>query len=244
MAELLSFALHTFAPIAISIFLAGYIYKIVKLIGFPGSPKDYSEARGGIGSKIIGLIYAFYCAIVKYGRKDIIRTLSGLIFFHFPLLLIIFLYPPHMSAWIDFFGFLIPPIRDILASLSTVFYIPSTPVLLQSSEYILNADLLTFIAIFGLIILLIHETEGMLSKSLKFSLADYLAGFAMLAIFIFGYAAVHRLMDYELALGIHILLAFAVLAYLPFSKFVHFTIHYWVNKVLEGARIGKRGLLK
>ncbi len=150
-------------------------------------------------------------------KRDPVTYIAGYVF-HVGLLVVIFLFAPH----VEFF-------RSLLG-IGWVS-LPSALV-----------DALVVAAIVALGVLLAHRLNNPVKRMLS-GFGDYLALALTLLPLLTGYMAYHHLMfEYTLMLALHILSVDLLLILLPFTKLFH-TFSVFISRWYNGDIFGKKGVV-
>ena len=212
---LLQFARGTGFDIALAIFVAGILIRLIEILTL-GRKSDLSEHRG---SGVVGAIRTIITRNFPRSSvfaKEPIRILNGYVM-HIGLFLVIFLYGPHIEFFESSFGISWPHLPSGMIDAATAITILSLAVALI---YRLNVKTLRFLSTFG----------------------DYWAWLVTTLPMITGYLAYnHLLLPYTLMLALHILAVELLLISIPFSKLTHmFT--FVISRWYQGFQAGQRGI--
>lgn len=219
--DILTFSRGPLFQAALLIFIAGMLYRLVRVIFLGWSP-DRVKSKG---SKAGGVVMAFLKSILiwpfipwvknTFKKNPVIYIAGGL--FHLGLFVILVLGTAHMLVWKSLLGFgwktLPLPIVDWMSAV-------------------------TIVAIFILFInRLINPVLKLLSGP-----AEWLNLLFVFLPMLSGYALTHHLFfRYEVLYSIHMLCVDFLLIWIPFSRISHF-IFYFFSKTIHGEEFGKRGV--
>ena len=219
--DVLAFARGPFFQVALSVFIAGMAYRLVRVLAL-GWKMDRVQAKGSKAGGVAvsfakGLLIWPFVPWVKntFSRNPIMYLAGGL--FHLGLFVVIFLGTAHMLAWKSLIGFGWPtlplPIVDWLAAG----------------------------AIVAMIALLINRFVNPVLKLLS-GPAEWLYWLVVFAPMVTGYLMTHHLwFAYETLFSLHMLAVDVLLIWIPLSRISHF-MFYFFSKAIHGADFGKRAV--
>ncbi|MEB3845012.1 MAG: hypothetical protein LRS48_04955 [Desulfurococcales archaeon] len=255
--DIYTFSVYVAFPVAILVFIAGFIYRIGRLYMAHRRKKWLADhAKVGIGTLILGLINVFvYPPLFASARKkkDVILGMTSIHFIG--LIPLIFLLAQHVA----FFSYYIPgyhylwpfyvPLSATTAGLPAALYLAGLGVVKANIHFtssiwgpltiILNGDFLFIVASIAVAYKLGERIVLWAREGHRPSDAIMLAH--LLAILLTGAMAAHHqiwsatteITAYRLVLGTHILLAALFLALIPFTKYWHFVFGMWYGKLIE-----------
>jgi nitrate reductase gamma subunit len=219
--DVLAFARGSFFKVALLFFVAGMLYRLVRVI-LLGWQKDKVPPQG---SKVKGAASAFLKSILiwpfipwiknTFKRNPVIYIAGGL--FHLGLFMVLVLGTAHMLVWKSLLGFgwstLPLPIVDWMAAVTIV----------------------------AMIILFINRLVNPVLKLLS-GPAEWLNLLFVFLPMVTGYMMTHHLFfRYEVLYSIHMLSVDVMLIWIPLSRISHF-IFYFFSKAIHGADFGKRAV--
>lgn len=219
--EILEFSRGPFFKVALFIFVAGMLYRLVRilLLGWTRDrvPGKGSKLWGSIRSFLKGIIILPFIPWVKnaFTRNPITYLAGGI--FHLGLFAVIFLGTPHMLVW-----------KSLLR-----FDWPTLPVPV--------IDFLAAAAIVAMITLLINRHIHPVMKRIS-ALSDYLNWFLVFLPMLSGYMMTHHLFfRYEVLFSLHMISVNVLLIWIPLSRISHF-MFYFFSRAIHGAQFGKRAV--
>lgn len=219
--SVLEFARGPFFQVALLVFIAGMVYRLVSVVALGWSkdrvPDKGSKAAGVVKTYLKGILVWPFIPWVKntFKKNPLIYVGGGL--FHLGLFVTIFLGAAHMLAWKSLLGFGWPtlplPIVDWLAAAG----------------------------IAGMLILLINRIVHPVLKLIS-GPAEYLAWLFVFLPMVTGYMLTHHLwFPYEVLYSFHMLAVDVLLIWIPLSRISHF-IFYFFSRTIHGQEFGKRGV--
>jgi len=219
--EILAFARGPFFQVALLVFIAGMVYRLVRIIFLGWKPDKVppggSKARGVAVSFLKGILIWPFVPWVKntFSRNPIIYLAGGL--FHLGLFVVLFLGTAHMLVWKSLIGIGWPtlplPIVDWLAA----------------------ATIVAMIALF--INRLVNPVLKLISGP-----AEWLNLLFVFLPMVTGYMMTHHLwFAYEVLYSLHMLTVDMLLIWIPLSRISHF-MFYFFSKAIHGADFGKRAV--
>ncbi len=219
--NILEFARGPFFQVALLVFIAGMVYRLVRVLSLGWKP-DRIPARG---SKLGGAALTFLKSVIiwpfipwvknTYSRNPVIYLAGGL--FHLGLFVVLILGTAHMLAWKSLLGFGWPtlplPIVDWLAAVSIV----------------------------AMIALFINRLVNPVLKLIS-GPAEWLNLLFVFLPMVTGYIMTHHLwFPYEVLFSLHMLAVDVLLIWIPLSRISHF-MFYFFAKAIHGADFGKRAV--
>ncbi len=240
---MLDIVLHIIFPASLLFFIAGTVYKILKVAFAPPMRMSHMPAKKiSITHRLLLPFKKWIGAAKEAFRIDAIHAFGSFLS-HIPLLIVIFLFAAHQTVIFDLLPFLEPILKPfvIVQQWNEAFITDTT--IWGPLDVILNADLMAILASIGFIILLFNRIIKHLLKEFRSDLGDYIAIIFTLFILISGYLAthIHGTPYYDTMLSLHILSVAILLVYMPFSKFFHFIFYYWFNLVVYIVHKMRRG---
>lgn len=219
--EVLAFARGPFFQVALLIFIAGMVFRLIHVIslGWKGDkvPSKGSKARGVVQSFLKGIVIWPFVPWVKntFKKNPVVYIAGGI--FHLGLFVVIFLGTPHMLAWKSLLGFGWPtlplPIVDWMAA----------------------------IAIAAMVILFVNRLINPVLKLIS-GPAEWLNLLFVFLPMVTGYIMTHHLFfPYEVLFSLHMLSVDVMLIWIPFSRISHF-MFYFFSRFIHGQEFGKRGV--
>jgi nitrate reductase gamma subunit len=219
--DILAFARGPFFQVALLIFIAGMVYRLVRVI-LLGWKADKVPPRGskvgGVGISFLkGIIIWPFVPWVKntFSRNPLIYLAGGL--FHLGLFVVLILGTAHMLVWKSLLGFGWPtlplPIVDWLAAG----------------------------AIVAMIALFINRLVNPVLKLIS-GPAEWLNLLLVFLPMVTGYIMTHHLwFRYEVLFSLHMITVDVLLIWIPLSRISHF-MFYFFSKAIHGADFGKRAV--
>lgn len=213
--DLLTFARGSALNWALMIFVAGVILRLFEIFGL-GRKADL--ARPHTDSPGNGWRTMFTRSLPPEGllKRDPVTYIAGYVF-HLGLLVVIFLFAPHIEFFHSLIGF--------------SWINLSTPLI----------DALVVAAIVALGVLLAHRLNNPVKRMLS-GFGDYFAWALTLLPLLTGYMAYHHLvLEYTLMLALHLLSVELLLVLLPFTKLFH-TFSIFISRWYNGNIFGRKGV--
>ena len=211
--ELLNWARGSGFQIAIIIFVAGVIIRILEIL-LLGRKANLAEAKGSEMSGGIKTIFSRSIPDKSTFKRSTFTIVAGYIF-HIGLFVTIFLFAPHILMFKEVSGLSWPSLP--------------TPIV----------DAVTIVTIITLLAVLAHRMQNPVLRFLT-SHADVLVWLVTILPLITGYIAFHRIgATAPSLLAIHILSVELLLVVFPFTKLMHaFTLFIarWYNGAISGYR--------
>ncbi len=218
---MLEFARGPFFQVALLIFIAGMLYRLVSVL-LLGWQRDRVPARGsklgGIAKSYAkGLVILPFIPWVKNSfRSNAVTFIAGGMF-HLGLFVVIFLGTPHMLVWKSLLGFGWPTLP-----------LPIT-------------DWLSAAAIAAMLVLLINRRTNPVLKLIT-GPAEWLNWLVVFLPMLTGYMMTHHLwFSYERLFTMHMMSVNIMLIWIPFSRISHF-IFYFFSRTIHGIEYGKRAV--
>ncbi len=217
----LEFARGPFFQVALLVFVAGMVYRLVRVLVLGWAPDRVpgrgSKAGGAAVSFAKGILVWPFIPWVKdtFKRNPVIYLAGGL--FHLGLLVVIFLGAAHVLVWKSLLGFAWPslplPIVDWLAAG----------------------------AIVAMIALAINRLVNPVLKLIS-GPAEWLNLLLVFLPMVTGYMTTHHLFfRYEVLFSLHMLVVDVLLIWIPLSRISHF-MFYFFSRAIHGAQFGKRAV--
>jgi len=213
--ELLALARGPLFEIALVIFAAGVLIRIVEILVI-GRKTDYAEPRQG--GFMAGLRTVFTRSAPAEGmlRRNGPVIIAGYVF-HIGLFVTIFLFAPHIELFKSALGFGWPGLP--------------TPLV----------DFLAVASIVALFAVLVNRLRDPVLRFLS-TFQDYLVWLVTLLPLLTGYLAFHHMfIRYELMLALHILSVELLLVLFPFTKLMH-TFTLFLARWYTGSNFGRKGV--
>jgi len=219
--EILEFSRGALFNVALIFFVAGMVYRLVRVL-LLGWSRDRAPAAG---SKVGGVAKSFLKGILiwpfipwvkrTFSKNPIIYLAGGL--FHLGLFAAIFLGTPHMLVWKSLLGFgwrtLPVPIVDWLSAG----------------------------AILAMIVLLINRRINPVLKLIS-GPAEYLSWLVVFLPMVSGYMMTHHMFfRYEVLFSLHMIAVDVLLIWIPLSRISHF-MFYFFSRTIHGLEFGKRAV--
>lgn len=250
--DLYSFAVYYFFPVALSVFVFGATYRIVKMLLFWRRVVKAAPRNRGLGARLVGLIETFVDPIIFSIKTKPHDFLAGLLALHIiGVIPLIFLLAHHVT----FFAYWFSPYKlvadwglwiPLSMTQSTLTVTSPIPMEFVDSIWgpltvVLNGDVLAILALIGVGFKLGTKIVEQAHKLRHVRWSDYFSLGLLLFILLTGYMAAHHsewggvvdVVGYRNLLGLHILGAEILLMILPFSKYWHFVFGYWYGKLHE-----------
>ena len=211
--ELLNWARGSGFQIAVIIFVAGVIIRILEIL-LLGRKANLAEAKGSEMSGGIKTIFSRSIPDKGTLKRSTFTIVSGYLF-HIGLFVTIFLFAPHILMFKEVSGLSWPSLP--------------TPIV----------DAVTIVTIITLLAVLAHRMQNPVLRFLT-NHADVLVWLVTILPLITGYIAFHRIgATAPSLLAIHILSVELLLVVFPFTKLMHaFTLFIarWYNGAISGYR--------
>jgi len=211
--ELLTWVRGPGFQIASIIFALGVTLRLAEILML-GRKANLAEAKGSAMSSGLRAIVSRTVPDASTFKRSAFTVTAGYIF-HVGLLIVIFLFAPHILFFKDLLHISWPAL-------------PSTVI-----------DATSVITIIALIALLVHRLKDPVKRFLS-NFDDYLGWFVTILPLITGYIAFHRIgMSAPTLIAIHIISVELLMIVFPFTKLMHaFTIFLarWYNGAISGYR--------
>ena len=215
--ELLEFARGPALTFAITIFIAGVVFRIVSLL-FMWRTRDSSEGSAKEQPAFIAAVKEIarrMWPLPAYKQRSLFQLINGYVF-HIGLAIIVFLLLPHILFFEDLFGL-------------SWGYLPNNVVYAIS--------IVTLISLIAALIMRVANPAQRIISTFD----DYFSWFVTFLPVLTGIiATTHLGARYETLLGLHILSVCLLLVYIPFGKMMHFFLVF-VTRSQTGAHLNHRG---
>jgi nitrate reductase gamma subunit len=219
--DVLSFARGPLFQVALLVFIAGMVYRLVRIIFLGWSPdrvpNQGSKASGVVMSFLKGIIIWPFVPWVKntFKKNPVIYLAGG--FFHAGLFVVLILGTAHMLAWKSLLGF----------GWKTL----PLPIV----------DWMTAVSIAAMVTLFINRLINPVLKLIT-GPAEWLNLLFVFLPMVTGYIMTHHLFfRYEVLYSLHMLSVDLMLIWIPFSRISHF-MFYFFSRFIHGQEFGKRGV--
>ena len=215
--ELLEFARGPALTFAITVFIAGIIFRIVSLL-FMWRTKDSSEGSAREQPVFVAAIKEIarrMWPLPTYKQRSLFQLINGYVF-HIGLAIIVFLLLPHILFFKDLFGLYwwhLP--NNVVYAISIVTLISLIAALMMRMANPAQRIISTFDDYFSWLVTFLPVLSGIV-------------------------ATTHLGARYETLLGLHILSVCLLLVYIPFGKIMHFFLVF-VTRSQTGAHLNHRG---
>jgi nitrate reductase gamma subunit len=215
--ELLEFARGPALTFAITVFIAGIIFRIVSLL-FMWRTKDFSEGSAREQPVFVAAIKEIarrMWPLPTYKQRSLFQLINGYVF-HIGLAIIVFLLLPHILFFKDLFGLYwwhLP--NNVVYAISIVTLISLIAALMMRMANPAQRIISTFDDYFSWLVTFLPVLSGIV-------------------------ATTHLGARYETLLGLHILSVCLLLVYIPFGKIMHFFLVF-VTRRKTGAHLNHRG---
>lgn len=219
--DVLEFARGPFFQVALLIFIAGMVYRLVRVIFLGWSPDRVPPKGSKLGGAVIsflkGMLIWPFVPFVKntFNRNPLIYLAGGL--FHLSLFVVVVLGTAHMLVWKSLLGFgwrtLPVPIVDWMAAVGIV----------------------------AIIALFINRLVNPVLKLIT-GPAEWMNLLVVFIPMVTGYMMTHHLwFRYEVLFSLHMISVNLLLIWIPLSRISHF-MFYFFSKAIHGADFGKRAV--
>ncbi len=216
--ELLEFARGPALTFAITVFIAGTVFRIVSLI-FMWRTRDSSEGSPREQSAFVAAIKEIarrMWPLPTYRQRSLFQLINGYVF-HIGLAIIVFLLLPHILF-----------IED-LTGLGWSLHLPN--------NIVLAVSIVTMISLIAALVMRISNPAQRIISTFD----DYFSWLVTCLPVLTGViATMHLGARYETLLAIHILSVCLLLIYIPFGKIMHFFLVF-VTRSQTGAHLNHRG---
>ena len=217
----LQFARGPFFAVALLIFIAGMMYRLITviLLGFTRDriPPAGSKGLGVLKSYLKGILAWPFIPWVKqtFMGNPVMFLAGGL--FHLSLFTVTLFGTAHVLVWKSLLGFAFPslplPIVDFMAAVGIIAMVA---------------------------LLILRFTHPVLKKIT--GVPEILNWAFVFVPMVTGYITTHHLFfRYEVLFSIHMLAIDALLIYIPFSRIAHF-MFYFFARTIHGTEFGKRAV--
>ncbi len=215
--ELLEFARGPALTFAITVFIAGIVFRIVSLFAMwrtkdssAGSPREKSAFSAALREVIRRL-----WPQAVYKRDTMFELINGYVF-HLGLAIIVFFLAPHILFFQDLFGLSWPSLpNNVVYAISIVTMVSLIAALVMRYANPAQRIISTFDDWFSWLVTFLPVLTGIIATS-------------------------HLGARYETLLGLHILSVALLLIWLPFGKLMHFFLVF-VTRSQTGAHLSHRG---
>ena len=215
--ELLEFARGPALTFAITVFIAGIVFRIVSLFALwrtkdssAGSPREKSAFSAALREVIRRL-----WPQAVYKRDTMFELINGYVF-HLGLAIIVFFLAPHILFFQDLFGLSWPSLpNNVVYAISIVTMVSLIAALVMRYANPAQRIISTFDDWFSWLVTFLPVLTGIIATS-------------------------HLGARYETLLGLHILSVALFLVWLPFGKLMHFFLVF-VTRSQTGAHLSHRG---
>jgi nitrate reductase gamma subunit len=215
--ELLEFARGPALTFAITVFIAGLVFRIVSLFALwrtkdssAGSPRERSPFSAGLREVIRRL-----WPQAVYKKDTMFELVNGYVF-HIGLAIIVFALAPHILFFQDLIGLSWPALpNNVVYAVSIVTLVSLIAALVMRYANPAQRIISTFDDWFSWLVTFLPVLTGIIATS-------------------------HLGARYETLLGLHILSVALLLVWLPFGKLMHFFLVF-VTRSQTGAHLSHRG---
>ena len=215
--ELLEFARGPALTFAITVFIAGVVFRIVSLFllwrtkdSSAGSPRQRSAFSAAI-REIIRRLWPQSA----YKQRTLFMLINGYVF-HFGLAIIVFFLLPHIVFFKDLIGLSWPSLpNNVIYAVSIVTLVSLIAALVMRMSNPAQRIISSFDDWFSWLVTFLPVITGVIATS-------------------------HLGARYETLLGLHILSVALLLVYLPFGKLMHWFLVF-VTRSQTGAHLSHRG---
>jgi len=215
--ELLEFARGPALTFAITVFIAGVVFRIVSLAlmwrtrdSSEGSPREKSTFMAAL-HEIIRRLWPQSA----YKQSTMFMLINGYVF-HIGLAIIVFFLMPHILFFKDLFGLSWPSLpNNVIYAISIVTIVSLIAALVMRMSNPPQRIISTFDDWFSWLVTFLPVITGVIATS-------------------------HLGARYETLLGLHILSVALLLVWLPFGKLMHFFLVF-VTRAQTGAHLNHRG---
>ena len=218
MMELLEFARGPALTFAITIFIAGTVFRIASLV-FMWRAKDSSEGSPRETSAFVAAIKEIarrMWPLPAYKQRTLFMLINGYVF-HLGLAIIVFLLLPHILFFKDLVGL-------------SWGHLPN--------NVIYAVSIVTMISLIAALVMRLSNPAQRIISTFD----DYASWFVTFLPVLTGYMAYHHLFfEYTMALAIHILTVELLLIAFPFTKLMH-AITLFISRWYNGYIAGQKGV--
>ena len=213
--ELLVWARGTGLEIALIIFIAGTLLRLIEIFAL-GRKKDLSEPRRRPGANGWWTLFRRTAPSATLMRRSALTIIMGYVF-HIGFFIVLLLFIPHIELIEDLIGFGWPGLPTPLVDAAAV------------------------ITMIALVAVLANRLTDPVKRFLS-GYGDYIAWGLTLLPVLTGYLAFHHLLlPYTTMLALHILSAELLMVALPFTKLIH-AITTWPARWYNGEIQGRKGV--
>ena len=215
--ELLEFARGPALTFAITVFIAGTVFRIVSLFSMwrtrdssEGSPRERTVFMAALREVIRRL-----WPQAAYKQRTLFMLINGYVF-HFGLVIIVFLLLPHILFFKDLFGLSWPALpNNVIYAVSIITTVSLIAQLVMRMSNPAQRIISTFDDYFSWLVTFLPVITGVIATS-------------------------HLGARYETLLGLHILSVALLLVWMPFGKMMHWFLVF-VTRAQTGAHLSHRG---
>jgi len=215
--ELLEFARGPALTFAITVFIAGVVFRIVSLL-LMWRTRDSSSGRGKERPVLLAALREIGRRMWPesvYKRQTLFQLINGYVF-HIGLAIIVFLLLPHILFFQDLLGVYWPHLpNNLIYAVSVITAVSLIAALLMRISNPVQRIISTFDDYFSWLVTFLPVITGLVATS-------------------------HLGARYETLLGLHILSVALMLIWLPFGKLMHWFLVF-VTRSQTGAHLNHRG---
>jgi nitrate reductase gamma subunit len=215
--ELLEFARGPALTFAITVFIAGVVFRIVSLFLLwrtKDSSAGSSRERSAFSAAIREIIRRLWPQSA-YKQRTLFMLINGYVF-HFGLAIIVFFLLPHIVFFKDLVGLSWPSLpNNVIYAISIITIVSLIAALVMRLSNPAQRIISTFDDWFSWLVTFLPVITGVIATS-------------------------HLGARYETLLGLHILSVALLLIYLPFGKLMHWFLVF-VTRSQTGAHLSHRG---
>lgn len=215
--ELLEFARGPALTFALTVFIAGVLFRIVSLF-LMWRTRDASVGRAGESSALVAAVKEIVrrmWPLPAYRQRSLFQLINGFVF-HFGLAIVVFLLLPHILFIEDLVGL-------------SWGYLPNNVVYAVS--------IVTLISLIAALVMRVSNPAQRIISTFD----DYFSWLVTFLPVLTGImATTHLGARYETLLALHILSVCLLLIYVPFGKIMHFFLVF-VTRSQTGIQLSHRG---